>query len=248
MAQRQPCLSRGAETREAALKGATHILLTHAHGDHASDTLAIAKEHGLPVVGIYDLISHWQEAEGIEGIGFNKGGTVDLNGAKVTMVNASHSSSLGTPDGPAYRGSEAGYMIAGEGHTIYLSGDTDIMADMGWMGEYHQPDIGILSAGGHFTMDMKRAAFAAKKYFDFKTIIPLPLQNLPASGTIRRGPDRGAATGEGNRARGDETNHSVSFGTRERGALPPVICKQMPPPGIFQATRKKSPSSRILVA
>ncbi len=174
-----PAFPESTETREAALKGATHILLTHAHGDHASDTLAIAKEHGLPVVGIYDLISHWQEAEGIEGIGFNKGGTVDLNGAKVTMVNASHSSSLGTPDGPAYRGSEAGYMIAGEGHTIYLSGDTDIMADMGWMGEYHQPDIGILSAGGHFTMDMKRAAFAAKKYFDFKTIIPCHYKTFP---------------------------------------------------------------------
>jgi L-ascorbate metabolism protein UlaG (beta-lactamase superfamily) len=174
-----PAFPEGAETREAALKGATHILLTHAHGDHASDTLAIAKEHGLPVVGIYDLISHWQETEDIDGIGFNKGGTVDLNGAKVTMVNASHSSSLGTPDGPAYRGSEAGYMIAGEGHTIYLSGDTDIMADMGWMGEYHQPDIGILSAGGHFTMDMKRAAFAAKKYFDFKTIIPCHYKTFP---------------------------------------------------------------------
>ena len=174
-----PAFPEGAETRETALKGATHILLTHAHGDHASDTLAIAKEHGLPVVGIYDLISHWQETEDIDGIGFNKGGTVDLNGVKVTMVNASHSSSLGTPDGPAYRGSEAGYMIAGEGHTIYLSGDTDIMADMGWMGEYHQPDIGILSAGGHFTMDMKRAAFAAKKYFDFKTIIPCHYKTFP---------------------------------------------------------------------
>ena len=70
-------------------------------------------------------------------------------------------------------------MISGEGHTIYLSGDTDIMADMGWMGEYHQPDIGILSAGGHFTMDMRRAAFAAKKYFDFKMVIPCHYRTFP---------------------------------------------------------------------
>ena len=27
-------------------------------------------------------------------------------------------------------GSECGFMIAGEGHTIYVSGDTDIMADL----------------------------------------------------------------------------------------------------------------------
>ena len=70
-------------------------------------------------------------------------------------------------------------MIAGEGHTIYVSGDTDIMADMAWMGEYHAPDIGILCAGGHFTMDMARAAFAARKYFKFKTVIPCHYKTFP---------------------------------------------------------------------
>ncbi|MDF2142111.1 metal-dependent hydrolase [Paenirhodobacter sp. CAU 1674] len=168
-----------AARRAEALAGATHVLLTHGHGDHTGDTLAIAKQLKIPVVGIYDLISYWQEAEGIDGIGFNKGGTVDLAGARVTMVPASHSSSLGGPNGPVYAGTEAGYMIAGEGHTIYVTGDTTIMADMGWMGEYHRPDIGILCAGGHFTMDMKAAAWAAKKYFDFKTVIPCHYRTFP---------------------------------------------------------------------
>ena len=165
--------------RAEAITGATHILLTHGHGDHSGDTLAIAKDLGIPVVGIYDIVSHWEASEGIQGVGFNKGGTVDLGGAKVTMVNACHSSSIGSQTGPIYAGSEAGYMIAGEGHTIYVSGDTDIMADMGWMGEYHAPDIGILCAGGHFTMDMKRAAFAARKFFDFKTVIPCHYRTFP---------------------------------------------------------------------
>jgi L-ascorbate metabolism protein UlaG (beta-lactamase superfamily) len=168
-----------ADRRAEALAGATHVLLTHGHGDHTGDTLAIAKQLKIPVVGIYDLINYWQEAEGIDGIGFNKGGTVDLAGARVTMVPASHSSSLGGPNGPVYAGTEAGYMIAGEGHTIYVTGDTTIMADMGWMGEYHRPDIGILCAGGHFTMDMKAAAWAAKKYFDFKTVIPCHYRTFP---------------------------------------------------------------------
>jgi len=151
----------------AATAGATHILLTHAHGDHTGDTVAIAKAQDIPVVGIYDLTT-MLEKEGIATTGFNKGGTIDLGGAAVTMVNACHSSTLNG----AAAGSEAGYMIAGEGHTIYVSGDTDIMADMDWMGDYHKPDIGILCAGGHFTMDMKRAAYAAKRYFNFKTVIP----------------------------------------------------------------------------
>ncbi len=165
--------------RAEALAGATHVLLTHGHGDHTGSALSIAKELGVPLVGSYDLISFWQDDAEVQGIGFNKGGTVDLGGAQVTMVNASHSSSLAGQQGPIYAGGEAGYMIAGEGRVIYVSGDTDIMADMGWMGEYHRPDIGILSAGGHYTMDMRRAAWAAKKYFDFKVVIPCHYRTFP---------------------------------------------------------------------
>lgn len=165
--------------RAEALAGATHVLLTHGHGDHTGSALSIAKELGVPLVGSYDLISFWQDDAEVQGIGFNKGGTVDLGGARVTMVNASHSSSLAGQQGPIYAGGEAGYMIAGEGRVIYVSGDTDIMADMGWMGEYHRPDIGILSAGGHYTMDMRRAAWAAKKYFDFKVVIPCHYRTFP---------------------------------------------------------------------
>ena len=161
-----------ADQRSAALAGATHILLTHAHGDHASDAAALAAELKVPVVGIYDLVGWLQKQHGVDILGFNKGGTVNLGGAQVTMVNACHSSSFGTDAGPMAVGSEAGFMIAGEGHVIYVSGDTDIMADMEWMGDLHKPDIGILSAGGHFTMDMARAGYAAKRYFNFKTVIP----------------------------------------------------------------------------
>lgn len=167
------------DQRAAALQGATHILITHGHGDHTGDTLAIAKELKIPVAGIYDLVSHWTTHHDIDGIGFNKGGTVDLGGARVTMVNASHSSSLDGADGPIYAGQESGYMIAGEGHVVYVSGDTDIMADMDWMGDLHKPDIGILCAGGHFTMDMARAAYAARRYFDFKTVIPCHYKTFP---------------------------------------------------------------------
>ena len=167
------------DRRAEAIDGATHILITHGHGDHTGDTLALAKELKIPVVGIFDLIGHWEKTDKIEGIGFNNGGTVDLGGAQVTMVNATHSSSISGPDGPVYAGHESGYMIAGDGHVIYVSGDTDIMADMEWMGDLHKPDIGILCAGGHFTMDMSRAAYAAKRYFDFKTVIPCHYKTFP---------------------------------------------------------------------
>ena len=167
------------DRRAEAIAGTTHILLTHAHFDHISEVLPLARELGVPVVGQYDLMGHWGEAEGIETMGFNKGGTVDLNGVAVTMVPASHSSTLGLPDGPKCVGSEVGFMLKADGKTVYVSGDTDMMADMAWMGEYHAPDVGILSAGGYFTMDMKSAAWAAKKYFNFKTVIPVHYKTFP---------------------------------------------------------------------
>ena len=164
---------------EAATQGATHILLTHTHFDHVTDVLPLAKKLDVPVAGQFDLMSHWAEKEGGETVGFNKGGTVDLGGVAVSMVPASHSSTFPSETGPLGSGTEVGFMITGEGKTVYVSGDTDIMADMDWMGDYYKPDIGILSAGGHFTMDMKAAAYAARRYFDFKTVIPCHYKTFP---------------------------------------------------------------------
>ncbi len=165
--------------RDAAIHGATHILITHAHGDHASDAVELAKSQNIPIVGQYDLVGLWERTQGITGIGFNKGGTVDLNGVHVTMVHAVHSSTIGADDQLLHGGSECGFMISGENRTIYLSGDTDVMADMEIFNDLHAPDIGILAAGGHFTMDMKRAAYAAKRFFNFKTVIPCHYRTFP---------------------------------------------------------------------
>lgn len=169
------------EDRHAeATQGATHILLTHAHFDHATDTLDLARKLEVPVVGQFDLMDHWAEHEGIETLGFNKGGTVDLNGLRVTMVHATHSSSFAGEKGPHVPGTECGYMIEHEGRTIYFSGDTDVMADMKVFHDLHAPEVGILCAGGHFTMDMRRAAYAAKTFFDFKTVIPCHYRTFDA--------------------------------------------------------------------
>lgn len=164
---------------DEATSGATHILLTHAHSDHASDTVALARRLSIPVVGQYDLMHHWEQHENLAVIGFNKGGTVDLGGVRVTMVHATHSTSMPGPDGPRVTGSECGFMIMGEGRTIYASGDTDVMADMKIFHDLHKPEIGLLCAGGHFTMDMARAAYAARTFFDFKTVIPCHYRTFP---------------------------------------------------------------------
>lgn len=160
------------DQQEAAIKGATQILVTHGHFDHTTDIAEIAKRTGASVAGKYELMG-WFDTQGVGNCnGFNNGGTIMCANVAISMVPASHSSSIQKDDTPVYMGAESGYILKGDGHTVYFSGDTGIMADMDWIGDYFKPDIGILSAGGHFTMDMAQAAYAAKRYFNFKTVIP----------------------------------------------------------------------------
>jgi len=170
-----------AANRAAAIKGATHILVTHGHGDHAAEAPGISKETGAPVVGIYDWVTWVAARDGLAGaIGMNKGGTVKLGNVAVTMVNATHSSSVAGEGGqPIYAGCESGYMIAHGGRTLYVAGDTDVMADMGVFAELHAPDYAILPIGGHFTMDARRAAYAVKKFFNFKAVLPSHYRTFP---------------------------------------------------------------------
>ena len=162
-----------------ATKNATCCLVSHAHSDHASDAVNLSKNQKIPLVGIYDFISFLEKDQNLEGIGFNRGGRITMGSVDITMVSASHSSSFLINDRLTYGGNEAGFMISSNGRTIYFSGDTDVMADMEWFEELHKPEIGLLCAGGHFTMDMERAAFAAKKYFNFKTVIPCHYKTFP---------------------------------------------------------------------
>ena len=165
--------------RHEAIDGATHVLVTHGHGDHAQDAVDIAKELNIPVVGIFDLMSFWEQKHGIAAVGFNKGGTVRLGSVAVTMVNATHSSSYHGGEGPVYAGTESGFMIAGEGRTIYVSGDTDVMADMALFEDCTIRRSASSAPAGISPWTWQRAAYAARKFFNFETVIPCHYRTFP---------------------------------------------------------------------
>src|SRR4051794_16855882 len=77
--------------RDAATAGATHILVTHGHGDHVGDPLEIAAQTGAKVVTNYDLCM-WLASKGLTSFEpMNTGGTVDVGGFRVSLVRADHS-------------------------------------------------------------------------------------------------------------------------------------------------------------
>ena len=86
------------------------IALTHGHGDHVGDTVELWKQFKPPVIALVELRG-WLDAQGVEPAtgpqGPNKGGTVDVDGVKITLTDANHSSSAddGTYAGRAGRDS-----------------------------------------------------------------------------------------------------------------------------------------------
>jgi L-ascorbate metabolism protein UlaG (beta-lactamase superfamily) len=117
--------------RAAAIKGVTHIVLTHGHGDHVGNTLDIAKSNGATVTTNYDL-GMWLVAKGLEKLNpMNTGGTTDLGGFTVSLVRADHSSGDIVNGASVYLGNPCGAIVKARGEpTIYHMGDTDIFSDM----------------------------------------------------------------------------------------------------------------------
>lgn len=158
---------------EAASAGATHVLVSHGHGDHVGDTLAIAKRTGATVVTNYDLCM-WLASQGLERFDpMNTGGTIDAGGFKVTLVRADHSAGMGEAGVAVPLGQPNGIIVRAPGEKIvYHMGDTAIFGDMGLINELYAPQIGLVPIGDRFTMGADTAALAVRRYFAFETVIP----------------------------------------------------------------------------
>jgi L-ascorbate metabolism protein UlaG (beta-lactamase superfamily) len=137
------------------------IALTHGHGDHVGDTVALSQKFpDAQIVAIIELKS-WLGKQGAnvgQMPGTNKGGSIDIDGIHFTLVNAFHSSS--SEEGE-YLGEPCGIVVRLEGgRAIYFAGDTCVFGDMALIRRIYAPDYAVLPIGDHFTMGPREAAVA----------------------------------------------------------------------------------------
>jgi L-ascorbate metabolism protein UlaG (beta-lactamase superfamily) len=156
------------------------LLITHGHFDHIADAVSLAKKHQpKQVVGIYELCA-WLEGKGVENtLAMNKGGSAQAGDLNVTMVHADHSCGIMDDGKIVYGGEAVGYIVRGDGKTLYFSGDTNVFGDMKLIADLYHPEVAFIPIGDLFTMGPREAA-AAAKMLGAKIIVPMHFATFPA--------------------------------------------------------------------
>lgn len=157
------------------------MLITHGHFDHIHDALEIARRTKPRIVTNHE-IGAWLGSKGIDGesiVAGNQGGTLEVDGIKITLVHAEHSCGITDDSGVVYGGDACGMVIEFEnGFTVYFAGDTDVFGDMALIAELSKFDVAFLPIGGFFTMGPERAAKAVK-LLGVKTVVPMHFGTFP---------------------------------------------------------------------
>src|SRR5690242_1351583 len=148
---------------------ADFILVSHGHGDHVGDTIAIAQRTGATVICNYE-ISEWLKTKGVDKAhGQQHGGGHGFAFGRVKLTLAFHGSAL--PDG-SNGGNPCGFlMYFKDGTKIYDAADTGLFGDMRLIGE-EQIDLAILPIGDNYTMGPDDA-LRAVKLLQAKQVFPI---------------------------------------------------------------------------
>ncbi len=147
---------------------ADFILLSHGHGDHLGDTVAIAKRTGATVITNAEL-SAWMGKQGVKSHGQHLGGGYQHPFGYLKLTLAIHGSGL--PDG-SYGGNPAGFLLTtSDNKKIYMACDTGLFGDMRLIGE-EGIDLAVLPIGDNYTMGPDDA-LRAVKLLDPAHIIPI---------------------------------------------------------------------------
>ena len=137
------------------------ILVSHGHGDHYGDAVAIAKRTGATIVAPYELALH-AGAQGAKVHPMGCGGGKDFPFGRVQLTVAHHSSSVEEGGKAVSVAAPVGFLIRAEGKTIYFAGDTALTMDMELLGRRNSIDLALVPIGDHFTMGPLDAAEAVR--------------------------------------------------------------------------------------
>jgi len=155
-----------------------YILLTHGHGDHLGDAVAISKRTQAPIIAPFELASFCGQ-KGVNVHGMHIGGAFKFDGMRIKLTPAWHGSGFVDDSGITYTGNPCGYLIWMDDKCLYHAGDTGLFSDLNHViGRYNDIDVAFLPIGDNFTMGPEDALIAAE-WLKAKIVIPMHYNTFP---------------------------------------------------------------------
>jgi len=145
------------------------VYVTHDHHDHLGQAFDICQRTGANFVATLELGNLASESGLQNVVGLNVGGSVQIGGIRLFVVQAFHSAARGAP---------TGVVVEAGGKAIYHAGDTALFGDMRLIAELYKPEVALIPIGGYYTMGPNEAAEGIR-LIKPKAAIPMHYKTFP---------------------------------------------------------------------
>ena len=135
------------------------VLLSHGHGDHLGDAVALAKRDQATIVATYELAQFCAD-QGATIHAMHIGGSHQFPFGRVKLVPAFHGGQVEGDATGKYTTNPCGVVVTIDNKTVYHTGDTGLTVEMQLLAG--RVDLMLVPIGDNYTMGIEDAARAVE--------------------------------------------------------------------------------------
>ncbi len=162
---------------KAELLHPDYIVVTHGHGDHLGDSVAISKRTNALIISSFE-VANYCASKGAKTHSMHIGGSFNFDFGRLSLTMALHGSDINDSGSFLSGGNPVGVIISSNGKTLYHAGDTGLFGDMELIAKRFKIDIAFLPIGDNYTMGIDDAVLAVGMLKPEK-VVPIHYNTFP---------------------------------------------------------------------